>query len=55
MSMPVETPAVDVAPPGALSALLGLTLDAVAAARGDMLSVKDAASGRYLHLNAAMA
>lgn len=55
MTMPAETVAVETVPPGELSALLAMTLDAVAVARGDLVSVKDAASGRYLHVNAAMA
>ena len=55
MTMPAETIAADIVPPGELSALLVMALSAVAVARGDLVSVKETASGRYLHVNAAMA
>ncbi len=55
MNMPLQILTVDAAPAGALAVLLGAVMTAQAQARGDLVAVKDAVSGRYEHVNAAMA
>ena len=55
MTLTVETAAMSAPSVRELWVLLGSTFNAVVAARGDLLSVKDLAGGRYLHVNAAMA
>ncbi|CAD5374500.1 Diguanylate cyclase [Rubrivivax sp. A210] len=55
MTLPVESPAFGAAVKRDLSALLGSAFESALAARGELLSVKDQAGGRYLHVNEAMA
>lgn len=55
MSMTPDPPAGPLPEPADLRQALGGLLPALLARRGDLLAVKDAGSGRYVHVNEAMA
>ena len=55
MSTIIETPPYASLTEPELQTMLGGLVPALLARRGELLAVKDAASGRYAHLNDAMA